>query len=283
MTRRHGLLRKTVVIALAAAFPLVVPPLASLPLGGAAWAQSAPLQPKEGWYKHLVDTDFVKERAQIPPRKDVTIIDARPAARQYERGHIPGAINIPDSKFEQMTALLPADKAQLVILYCGGLECMLSHNMAHKMEKMGYTNLKVYAEGFPAWVKAYPDAVAMPAAAKPAVEIAAGKDKGSISLASFEKLYKETPEAMLLVDVRDAKEYAAGTLKGAINIPIGQLEKRIEELPKGKPVVFFCGTGARAGEGYDTVKLLRPEVLAYFLDVEMKINGDGTFLVSKAR
>lgn len=388
MKSRHEVLRKAVVIALAAAFPLALPSDSYLSLGGEALAQSAQVQPKEGWYKHLVDTDFVKEYAQIPLRKDVTIIDARPAARQYDPGHILGAINIPDSKFDNLTGLLPQDKAKLVIVYCGGLECMLSHNVAHKMEKLGYTNIKVYAEGnpewakrglpmsvstayvkklmdekekfvlidarpkrtfekgwipgavnisdtdfdkhvdklpadkatpliyycgglecvlsdksadkarklgytsvktysegFPAWSKAYPDAVAMPGAegTKAAVEIAGGKEKGSISLASFEKLFKETPEAMLLVDVRDAKEFAAATLKGAINIPIGQLEKRIEGLPKDKPVIFFCGTGARAGEGYDTVKLLRPEVLAYFLDAEIKINADASFAVTKAR
>ena len=71
------------------------------------------------------------------------IIDSRPAARQYDPGHIPGAINIPDSQFDKLVDKLPADKATLLLFYCGGLECMLSHNSAFKAEKLGYTNVKV--------------------------------------------------------------------------------------------------------------------------------------------
>ena len=87
--------------------------------------------------------------------------------------------------------------------------------------------------------------------------IEAGKEKGTITVASFERIMKENPDALLVVDVRDAKEFAAGNAKGAINIPIGDLEKKIGTLPKDKPIVFICGTGARSGEAYDTAKLLR--------------------------
>jgi rhodanese-related sulfurtransferase len=362
-------------------------PLASLltPVGGGtAYAQSAQAQPKAGWYKNLVDTDFVKQHVEIPPRKDVTIIDARPAARQYDVAHIPGAINIPDSKFDQMKDQLPADKSKLVIVYCGGVECMLSHNVAHKMEKLGYTNVKVYAdgnpawskaglpmavstayvkklidekekfvlvdarpgrlfskghvpgaisipdsefdkhldklpadkavplvfycgglecnlsekaavkarklgytnvktypEGYPGWSKAYPSAVAgaAPAAApgKQVADIVAGKEKGSISNASFEKLVKETPGAVLFVDVRDPKEFAAGHLKGAINIPIAELEKKLDTLPADKPVIYLCATGGRSGEAYDTTSMLRSEVRSYFLDAEITFGADGSY------
>jgi len=79
------------------------------------------------------------------------------------------------------------------------------------------------------------------------------------------------------VDVRDAKEFAAGTIKGAASIPINDLERKLDLLPKDKPTVFICGTGARAGEAYDTVKLLRGDLPAFFLDAEFKFNPDGTF------
>lgn len=72
-----------------------------------------------------------------------------------------------------------------------------------------------------------------------------------------------------MVDVRDPKEFSGGTIKGAINVPMNDLEKKVGNLPTDKPVVFFCGTGARAGEAYDTVKLLRGEVQASFLDANI--------------
>lgn len=359
-------------------------------------ATSNQLKAKEGWYSKLADTEFVKQYVDIPPKPGVMIIDSRPTARQYDPGHIPGAVNIPDSKFEQMTDRLPADKNTLLIFYCGGVDCMLSHKSAMSAEKLGYTNIRVYAEGYPVWaaknanqsvsgayikklqdekaafmlidarpkrtfdkgaipgavnisdtdfdkhidqlpadkampiiyycgglecvlsdksankaralgysnvktyVEGYPDWVklygAAPAASAPApapvaaavaatgsVNIEAGKEKGTMTVASFERIMKENPQALLLVDVRDPKEFNAATIKGAINIPIGALEKKIDTLPLDKPIVFLCGTGARSGEAYDTAKLLRAELDVYFLDAEMKFQADGSYTLKEHR
>lgn len=361
-------------------------------LAGMAWqapAHAEPAQAREGWYGKLVDVEFVKQNVDIPPKKDVMLIDSRPAARQYDPGHIPGAVNIPDSKFDQLAGSLPQDKNTLLLFYCGGVECKLSHNSAFKAEKLGYTNIRVYADGYPDWaakgggqavsaayikklldekanfmlidarpkrvvdkgiipgavhisdtefdkhvdklpadkttplvyycggldcvlsvkssdkarklgytdvktfVEGYPEWVRLygeapaPASASAAAgtakaaSIEAGKEKGSIAVASFERIMKENPDSLLLVDVRDAKEFKAGTVKGALNIPMGDLEKKIETLPKDKPIVFLCGTGARSGEAYDTAKLLRSELQAYFVDAEMKFNADGSFSIKE--
>lgn len=43
-----------------------------------------------------------------------------------------------------------------------------------------------------------------------------------------------------LIDVRPASEYAAGHLRGAINVPLGELESRIAELPVDREVVAYC-------------------------------------------
>lgn len=47
-------------------------------------------------------------------------------------------------------------------------------------------------------------------------------------------------EAPVVVDVRDASEYAAGHLPGARHIPAGELEGRLAELPRDRPVVTYC-------------------------------------------
>jgi rhodanese-related sulfurtransferase len=353
-------------------------------------AHAEQVKAKEGWYTNLVDIEFVKQNVDIPLKKGVMLIDSRPAARQYDPGHIPGAVSIPDSKFDKMLDSLPQDKNTLLLFYCGGVECMLSHNSAFKAAKLGYTNIRVYAEGSPEWaakgtglavsaayikklldekanfmlidarpkrvfdkgaipgavnisdsefdkqvdklpadkatpliyycggvecvlsnnsaekarklgysdvktyVEGYPEWVKLHgeasapaaasgagAAAKATASIEAGKEKGTITVASFERIMKENPDSLLLVDVRDAKEFKAATIKGAINIPIGDLEKKIDSLPKDKAIVFLCGTGARSGEAYDTVKLLRGELQAYFVDAEMKFNADGTFSIKE--
>jgi hydroxyacylglutathione hydrolase len=49
-----------------------------------------------------------------------------------------------------------------------------------------------------------------------------------------------------VVDVRARSEWAAGHLPHAANIPLGELEERLEELPRGGPIVVHCQSGARA-------------------------------------
>ena len=93
----------------------------------------------------------------------------------------------------------------------------------------------------------------------------------------FERTIKENPGALVVVDIRDQKEYAAGTIKGAINIPMDELAQKIGSLPANQPIVFICSTGARSGEAYDTAKLLRAELDVYFLDAKVRYGGDGTF------
>lgn len=53
----------------------------------------------------------------------------------------------------------------------------------------------------------------------------------------------------VIVDVRSPEEFAAGHLKGAINIPHDQTDAyqtQLDEL-KGKPLVVYCRSGRRAG------------------------------------
>ena len=76
---------------------------------------------------------------------------------------------------------------------------------------------------------------------------------------------------------RDEDEFKRVTIKGAVNIPINSLEKKIDSLPKDKTIVFFCGTGGRAGEAYDMVKMFRSDLKLYFLNAEIKFNKDGSY------
>ena len=51
----------------------------------------------------------------------------------------------------------------------------------------------------------------------------------------------------LLLDVRSPREFKAGHLDEALNIPVGELHGRLEELgSKARPVVVYCASGARS-------------------------------------
>lgn len=49
-----------------------------------------------------------------------------------------------------------------------------------------------------------------------------------------------------LIDVREPDEVAGGTLVGAINIPLGDLPTRVDELDNDRRVVLLCRSGGRS-------------------------------------
>jgi rhodanese-related sulfurtransferase len=184
-----------------------------------------------------------------------------------------------------MVAKLPADKAMPLYFYCGGLACKLSANSAEKAVRLGHTQVKMVPEGYPAWEKAYGPGPAgdEPGGAGKAAAIEAGKESGSISVASLERILREAPDSIALVDVRDPDEFATGTFKGAVNIPINSLEKQIDKLPADKPIVFFCGAAARGGEAHDITKLLKPALKTYFTNAEIKWKKDGSYTMKELK
>jgi len=58
----------------------------------------------------------------------------------------------------------------------------------------------------------------------------------------------ELPDNPYLVDVRTANEFKAGSVDGAINIPLSQVEARISELKGKENLVVFCRSGNRSGQ-----------------------------------
>jgi rhodanese-related sulfurtransferase len=223
-----------------------------------------------------VSAEWVK--SQIDKGADMVLVDSRPKRKQYDKGHIPTAISIPDMQFDAMKDQLPEDKNASLVFYCGGLHCKLSHKSAVKAIEMGYTDVKVFAEGYPAWV-AYAGQATTAAAA---TAIKGGGEEGSIDHAEFNRIVSETPDSVYLVDVRDPDEFEKGSLKTAVNIPIDDLEGQIASLPADKPVIFICGTGARSGEAFYMVQDVRPELTnVFYVDGEMTIKPDGSFELKK--
>ncbi|MGL6127034.1 rhodanese-like domain-containing protein [Chryseobacterium artocarpi] len=62
-----------------------------------------------------------------------------------------------------------------------------------------------------------------------------------------------TSSDVTLVDVRIPEQYAAGTAKNAINIPLAEIQNNIETL-KGKKVVVFCNKGVQADQAMEILK-----------------------------
>lgn len=66
----------------------------------------------------------------------------------------------------------------------------------------------------------------------------------------------------LFIDVRTAEEFAEGHIKGALLIPVQELESRLAEVPHDKRVYLYCRSGRRSveaaimltGAGYSNIE-----------------------------
>jgi len=62
--------------------------------------------------------------------------------------------------------------------------------------------------------------------------------------------------AVMVLDVRPADEFASGHLVGAVNIPLGDLERRLHELDPSREIVAYC-RGPYCVLSYEAVAALR--------------------------
>jgi rhodanese-related sulfurtransferase len=84
--------------------------------------------------------------------KKFLFVDAR-SWENYDEGHIKGAISLPvgqfDEKIEAFMEQYPPEKA--IVAYCSGRTCEDSHNLAQLLLAFGYTEIKVFIDGFTGW------------------------------------------------------------------------------------------------------------------------------------
>jgi rhodanese-related sulfurtransferase len=80
---------------------------------------------------------------------------------------------------------------------------------------------------------------------------------------SREEAQKMVAEGAQLVDVRADHEWERGRIEGAKHLPLAELNERVGEIDRDRPVVFYCRGGNRstmatealAAEGYESAKL----------------------------
>lgn len=195
----------------------------------------------------LLSTADVEKLVALGPEKGKYFLyDSRPMPRFLE-GAIPTAVNLPYPAFDKMVDKLPTDKGALIIFYCAGVNCNMSPGSADKAGKLGYTNIKVYRDGIPAWSE---------------------KNFTVLSAKAFKEAWLDKDMPNVLLDARPAKDAAQGFIKGAVSFPAAQAGKLIKNLPpkeKKPPIVIYDAKDGKLSEkvakaliksGYGNVKIL---------------------------
>jgi phage shock protein E len=65
---------------------------------------------------------------------------------------------------------------------------------------------------------------------------------------------KQVENGAFLVDVRSPEEFAEGSFPGAVNIPLSEVESRVEEFKNKPSVVVFCRSGNRSSQAKEILE-----------------------------
>lgn len=201
----------------------------------------------------VVESAFNKDSALL--------MDARPR-KKFIGETIPGAIYMNDQELDKLAGRFPMDKSTPIITFCGGYQCHKSHVVANMLIELGYSNVKVFAGGLPAWKKAElrttsakkktPAVAAAPQKAVFVDGVKTGADEGTVDGEWLNGLMVsgKVPANITLIDVRAPVDFKTGHINGSINIEAGALSaaELAAKLPKGQVAIFTCGSGARAME-----------------------------------
>lgn len=160
-------------------------------------------------------------------RNDVLVLDTR-AKEAFAAAHIPASINIPlDNNLPTWAGWVLGYDKRLVLLASdpAELDAVITH-----LIRVGFDRIEGYLDGgIGAWETA-------------------GLPTDSFDLIDAPALAQRLKHDSrpLVLDVRTDSEWEAGHIQGARHIHAGQIEQRLGEIPRDRPVAVICGSGHRA-------------------------------------
>ena len=275
---------------------MVVVALASFLFAGVALAQGDVQQAAEVYFtggtKNIAASDVYENLHDGDASNDPYIIDTR-KAEDYEKAHIPGAVNLSTKTLFTAAELakLPEDQQIVAVCYTG----QGASQVTAGLRMLGYDayNIKF---GMAGWTL-IPDVVKYPFSADQAagyeVETTANEatetydlpeplgdtvagaaeayfsgDTKNIKAADlFENLHDgDASNDPFIIDCRSAEDYALGHIPGAVNIGAKALftADTLKKLSSDKQIVTYCYTGQTSSQttaalnmlGYDAYSLL---------------------------
>lgn len=126
----------------------------------------------------------------------------------------------------------------------------MSPDSARRAENLGYTNVKVYHDGVPEWVK---------------------KNYLVLSSQFLKEAWIEKDIPHVLIDARPSAEAEKGFIRGAVGIPASDIEKSIAKFPpkdKKAPIMIYDQKG-----GDDAVKAAKALIAAGYAPVDVVSGG----------
>jgi hydroxyacylglutathione hydrolase len=152
-----------------------------------------------------------------------TLVDLR-RPEAFGGSHIPGALNLGAGQNVSLWAgwMISPEKKLLLVNDKGDDE-----EARRSLARVGLDQIEGFLQGgMPAW-------------------IGAGMDVTRTTQLSTKEVAEREPGTQIL-DVRSDRQWNSGHIQGAIHIPLGDLERRIGELPREHEIQIVCGSGYRS-------------------------------------
>ncbi len=92
-------------------------------------------------------------KAKLDAGEPIVLVEALPE-KYFRHAHLPGAINVPHDRIDELAPALLPDKGAAIVVYYANLPCENSAIAARRLTELGYTDVREYAEGKVDWVDA---------------------------------------------------------------------------------------------------------------------------------
>ncbi|MGI9616713.1 MAG: MBL fold metallo-hydrolase [Acidimicrobiales bacterium] len=179
------------------------------------------------------------------------IVDGR-TPEAFAEGHLGGSVNVGlNGRYAEFAGSVVPSDVDIVLVVEDGSALEAKNRLA----RIGFDRVVGYLDNLAGVLAANPDRVVV------AKRMTAAEFEGR----------KADIAGLQLVDIRNPGEVADGTIDSAIEIPVGQLGGRLDELDPTAPTVLFCAGGYRSSVG---ASMLRN---AGFDDVADIIGGYGSW------
>ncbi len=181
----------------------------------------------------------IDELAERGSAEGAVIVDTRADRKGFMAGHVPGSLHAPlGINFAMIVGSYVEPSASIYLI----AEASEIEELVRTLVRIGYDDIAGYTP--------------------PSALVESGRSEEVVRRVDFPNLDAgfDLSEYTVL-DVRGAAEFAAGHLPGAINIAHTRLARRLDEVPRDKPVLTYCRSGNRASaaaallarEGYDVL------------------------------
>lgn len=155
------------------------------------------------------------------------ILDTR-MPQAFAGGHLPGSYSI----WREGLALyagwvLPLDRPLLLVTDPGNS----IERIVTSLIRVGYERIAGYLRGgFEAWQNQ-------------------GRPVERTGTLTAPEVRPMLSQGAVLLDVRNAEEWSEGVVEGSLLMELAELERRIGEIPRGKPIISMCSVGHRGSIG----------------------------------